>query len=464
MKYLLVPFIFLACSSIADAQNVDWFKGTWYGLKSFTDARIGIRVLVRIEVDSIRGNRFSGRFIYMYPKDTLSRLIKTFDGNFKERTISLNKSKELYLLDPRSRSFWSNCSQCNETGRFYIKDSNLVFRITTASCGDSCNGESFFLRNLDSYDASTETAVRNFFSNDKSAPTAKTNSKQKSGAKNTSTPVKDNANDTLAAINIDSVAHVIRGEIPAAANMSINRREESAVSGKKILIDTADNKQPVASMTNKQSVKHSDSVSKSVAATQTLNAPKKNSSPQQAANQTTPQTEILKDKDDVSSAKKASADTSKTKQSLTAVSQVKSAPANNDTIQSQDSAALIDVNSLKEKMSRETELIRTYQVDSPHIQVDLFDNGEIDQDIVSVYYNGQLIINHVTLTDTALSFHIEASAAHRYHEFILIAENEGSIPPNTALMRIKAGRQQYKLTVSTSSIKNAKVAIDYLGY
>jgi hypothetical protein len=115
-------------------------------------------------------------------------------------------------------------------------------------------------------------------------------------------------------------------------------------------------------------------------------------------------------------------------------------------------------------MSRETELIRTYQVDSPHIQVDLFDNGEIDQDIVSVYYNGQLIINHVTLTDTALSFHIEASAAHRYHEFILIAENEGSIPPNTALMRIKAGRQQYKLTVSTSSTKNAKVAIDYLGY
>jgi hypothetical protein len=85
MKYLLVPFIFLACSSIADAQNVDWFKGTWYGLKSFTDARIGIRVLVRIEVDSIRGNRFSGRFIYMYPKDTLSRLIKTFDGNFKEK-------------------------------------------------------------------------------------------------------------------------------------------------------------------------------------------------------------------------------------------------------------------------------------------------------------------------------------------------------------------------------------------
>jgi len=463
MKHLLVPFLFLACASIADAQNVDWFKGTWYGLKSFSDARIGIRVLVRIEVDSVSGNRFSGRFIYMYPKDTLSRLIKTFEGNFKGRTISLNKSKELYLLDPRSRSFWSNCSQCNETGRFYIEDTNLVFRITTANCGDSCNGESFFLRNLDSYDASTETAARNFFSNDKSAPTTKTTSKQKTGAKNTSMPVKDDANDTLAAINIDSLAHVIRSEIPAAANIGSNRSQESVVSAKNIFIDTANNQQPVVSMTNKQSVKRSDSVAKSVAEMQTLNAAKKDLSTQQAANQTAAKTETGTDKD-VSSAKKAFGNPGNTSQSLTPVSQVKSISAKNDTIQSKDPAALIDVDSLKEKMSRETELIRTYQVDSPHIQVDLFDNGEIDQDIVSVYYNGQVIINHVTLTDTAISFHIEASAAHRYHEFILIAENEGSIPPNTALMRIKAGRQQYKLTVSTSSTKNAKVAIDYLGY
>jgi hypothetical protein len=66
----------------------------------------------------------------------------------------------------------------------------------------------------------------------------------------------------------------------------------------------------------------------------------------------------------------------------------------------------------------------------------LFDNGEIDSDIVSVYYNGKLIVNHLTLNETAITFTIEASGADRHHEFILIAENEGSIPPNTALMRM----------------------------
>jgi hypothetical protein len=66
------------------AQNNDWFKGNWDGVKSFTGARIGIRVLVRIEVDSVNRNRFSGRFIYMYPKDTIARLSELSVGTSKE--------------------------------------------------------------------------------------------------------------------------------------------------------------------------------------------------------------------------------------------------------------------------------------------------------------------------------------------------------------------------------------------
>ena len=86
MKQLILPFLIVACTHFADAQNNDWFKGSWDGVKSFTGARIGIRVLVRIEVDSIKSGRFSGRLIYMYPKDTIARLTKTFDGNIKGAT------------------------------------------------------------------------------------------------------------------------------------------------------------------------------------------------------------------------------------------------------------------------------------------------------------------------------------------------------------------------------------------
>jgi hypothetical protein len=45
----------------------------------------------------------------------------------------------------------------------------------------------------------------------------------------------------------------------------------------------------------------------------------------------------------------------------------------------------------------------------------------------------------------------------------MIAENEGVIPPNSALLRITAGDKQYKLSVSTTGSRNAKIDIDYIG-
>ncbi len=112
---------------------------------------------------------------------------------------------------------------------------------------------------------------------------------------------------------------------------------------------------------------------------------------------------------------------------------------------------------------RATNLVTTYQVSSPHIVVQLFDEGQIDGDAVSVYYNGKVIINNQILTHKAITFTIEATTANRHHEFILISESEGSVPPNTALMRIKAGTQQFELNISSSSTHNAKIAIDYTG-
>jgi hypothetical protein len=112
---------------------------------------------------------------------------------------------------------------------------------------------------------------------------------------------------------------------------------------------------------------------------------------------------------------------------------------------------------------RTTSLISTYQVSSPHITVQLFDEGQIDGDAVSVYYNGKIIINNQILTHKAITFTMEASAVNRHYEFTLISESEGTVPPNTALMRIKAGSQQFELNVSSSTTRNAKIAIDYIG-
>ncbi|MBL0129844.1 MAG: hypothetical protein IPP43_00915 [Chitinophagaceae bacterium] len=46
----------------------------------------------------------------------------------------------------------------------------------------------------------------------------------------------------------------------------------------------------------------------------------------------------------------------------------------------------------KEYTERENVLVNEIEVESDSLQVDLYDNGEIDGDIISLFYNKQLIL------------------------------------------------------------------------
>jgi hypothetical protein len=43
----------------------------------------------------------------------------------------------------------------------------------------------------------------------------------------------------------------------------------------------------------------------------------------------------------------------------------------------------------------------------------------------------------------------------------MVAENLGSIPPNTALMVITAGAKRYELFITSTEQKNAVVVVEY---
>jgi hypothetical protein len=113
--------------------------------------------------------------------------------------------------------------------------------------------------------------------------------------------------------------------------------------------------------------------------------------------------------------------------------------------------------------TRTNVLLQSYHITNPDILVELFDNAEIDGDRVSVYHNNVLIVNNQTLTHEPITFKIHADSSNRVHEFVMIAENLGTIPPNTALMRITVGTQTYKLGVKTDLQTNAKIVFYYDG-
>ena len=47
------------------------------------------------------------------------------------------------------------------------------------------------------------------------------------------------------------------------------------------------------------------------------------------------------------------------------------------------------------------------------------------------------------------------------HELVMVAENEGDIPPNTSLMVVRAGDQLFEVRITSTEQKNAVVIFKY---
>jgi hypothetical protein len=105
-------------------------------------------------------------------------------------------------------------------------------------------------------------------------------------------------------------------------------------------------------------------------------------------------------------------------------------------------------------------LVKQIETEAGEIRIDLYDNGEIDGDTVSIYHNNALLVAHARLSQKPISFRITVDAARPHHELIMVAENLGSIPPNTSLMIVTAGNKRYQVFISSTEQKNAKLVLD----
>jgi hypothetical protein len=111
-------------------------------------------------------------------------------------------------------------------------------------------------------------------------------------------------------------------------------------------------------------------------------------------------------------------------------------------------------------LTRENPIIKRIETIAGEIIIELYDNGQIDGDTVSIYHNNELIVSGAALSQKPVSFHIKVDTLHPHHELIMVADNLGSIPPNTSLMIITANNKRYEVFISSSEQKNAKIVID----
>ena len=107
----------------------------------------------------------------------------------------------------------------------------------------------------------------------------------------------------------------------------------------------------------------------------------------------------------------------------------------------------------KEKIPERNELVQKVieiskeEMDS--IRIELVDNAQIDNDVVSVYLNDESILRKHKLTAVPAVFWISLSKTSDVATIRMAAESMGSIPPCTALMTVITRKNRYPVTLSS---------------
>jgi len=106
---------------------------------------------------------------------------------------------------------------------------------------------------------------------------------------------------------------------------------------------------------------------------------------------------------------------------------------------------------------RKNTLLKTIEVESHTVKVDLYDNGYVDGDSISLFFNEKLLLTGKRLTEKAISLLLKIDDNDPRNELVMYAENLGSIAPNTALMVVTDGPNRYEVRITSDLEKSGLI-------
>jgi hypothetical protein len=93
------------------------------------------------------------------------------------------------------------------------------------------------------------------------------------------------------------------------------------------------------------------------------------------------------------------------------------------------------------------------------IELRFYDNAEIDGDSIAVFLNGHLLKEHILLAEQAYIMKLSVSDLQQDNELVMVAENLGTIPPNTSLMVAVVGDKKYEAHLESTMGSSALVRL-----
>lgn len=111
-------------------------------------------------------------------------------------------------------------------------------------------------------------------------------------------------------------------------------------------------------------------------------------------------------------------------------------------------------------MTRKKLLVTEIPVSGDSIELNFYDHAEIDGDSISLFLNNKLIYEHILLKASPFTIKLATSDLAINNELIMVAENLGSIPPNTSLMIVYVNGKRHE--VRLESTDNASAMIRFI--
>lgn len=110
-------------------------------------------------------------------------------------------------------------------------------------------------------------------------------------------------------------------------------------------------------------------------------------------------------------------------------------------------------------ITRAKTFIKEIPISGDSLELRFYDNGEIDGDSISLFLNDKLIFQHIRLAATAYTIKLAINELDAINELTMVAENLGTIPPNTSYMVAIINEQRYDAYLASSEGESAMIRL-----
>jgi hypothetical protein len=108
-------------------------------------------------------------------------------------------------------------------------------------------------------------------------------------------------------------------------------------------------------------------------------------------------------------------------------------------------------------MTRTRQLVQEIPVTGDSVELKFYDNAEIDGDSIAVFLNDKMLAEHIRLSDTAFIIKLPVAVMQQTNDLVMVAENLGSIPPNTSLMIAMVDGRRYEARLASTENSSALI-------